>query len=231
MHSRRLKLSLPLWYPLTFFLSFSLIKQIIILPNQLLIFEIISYKFRGKNTPGNDILQRSYCAPKSVPARAGHPDQQNSQLQHKEPLQTGVSRTHTNKQWVNPKGIILSSHFKDSLGDGLFPIESNKILSLRIRRSSKVKLTRTVSVSPCCSSSCHPAKCWTGADLRKKAETDRKKRRGTGQPTQVLFCVSISKFWTKFVFWFIRFQKSSEVIYLSRFCLKISKQLKALCVQ
>lgn len=83
-----------------FFLVFLLLNIITILSNQLLICEINSYKFGGKITPGNGILQRSYCAPKSVPARAGHLDQQNSQLQHKEPLQTGVSRTHTNSESI-----------------------------------------------------------------------------------------------------------------------------------
>ena len=123
----------------------------------------------------------------------------------------------------------MSSHFKDSLGDGPYPTESNRILSLRIRRSSKVKLTRTVSVSPCCSSSCHPAKCWTGADLREKAETGRKKAKGDWPAHPSITCVSISKFWTKFVSWLTKFQKSAEVIYLRKFSQKFSKQLKALC--
>ena len=82
-----------------FFLVFLLLNIITILSNQLLISEINSYKFGGKNTPEN-ILQRSYCVPKSVPAQAGHLDQQNSQLQHKEPLQTGVSRTYTNRESI-----------------------------------------------------------------------------------------------------------------------------------
>lgn len=72
-----------------FFLVFSLVKHIL-LSKQLVVFEIKSYKFGGKITQRNNILQRSYCAPKSVPAPAGRPDQQNSQLQHKEPQQTEV---------------------------------------------------------------------------------------------------------------------------------------------
>lgn len=105
-----------------------------------------------------------------MPAQAGHLDQQSSQLQHTEPLQTGVSRTHTNSG-VNPKAVPAPQGFTwRSL-----PTERTE-LSLGVRRSSKVKLTSTVSVSPCCSSTCHPAKCSTGADLREKAETETRQR-------------------------------------------------------
>lgn len=111
----------------------------------------------------------------------------------------------------------------------MFPTKSNKILSLSIRRSSKVKLTRTVSVSPCCSSSCHPAKCWTGADLREKAETDRKKKKERGLAIPPKYFLPAFQSSESSMFPNIRVLKSAEIIYLGRLSLKSSKQLKTLC--